>query len=345
MGGRLLRDVTRRVSQALCSVNQRSGEAKNRLFRLPPSRQLQDSTKQRDDGSLEDLVAVRPPAILPLARDAKHSRRPNRVPDLSATLATRFFSALLFRRRHRKQTACAGARVLELEGRGPGGILGRPTTVPGRVPWTLEQETTLALAPDGPFKPDADGAVRRENPVPLAWTDRDKSRDREASLGAGWILTARDDLPRRVETPRGHAQALPGPLRSPRDSNEGLFITRCVSDASQRRGSPVSIGAQELSAPCSFDEEEGAEIDVLLANPPTGHPQPRVSTPRRHCPRRLGPETATLSHGHGRADGRSLVSANGQVPRPRLAAPRPDARLLFRCGFSSPDDRTPVIRS
>ncbi|CAN0049376.1 unnamed protein product, partial [Choristocarpus tenellus] len=40
----------------------------------------------------------------------------------------------------------AGKRVVELEGHTRGGIFGRPATVPGRVPWTVEQETSKSFA-------------------------------------------------------------------------------------------------------------------------------------------------------------------------------------------------------
>lgn len=42
--------------------------------------------------------------------------------------------------------------MIELEGHAPGGIFGRPATGPGRIQWTVEQETSRVLAPDNPFK-------------------------------------------------------------------------------------------------------------------------------------------------------------------------------------------------
>ena len=49
------------------------------------------------------------------------------------------------------QVGSAGVRVIELEGHKPGGIFGRPATEPGRMQWTVEQETTRVLVPDNPF--------------------------------------------------------------------------------------------------------------------------------------------------------------------------------------------------
>lgn len=47
--------------------------------------------------------------------------------------------------------ANTGARVVELEGHQPGGMFGRTATDPGRVQWTVEQETSRVLAHDSPF--------------------------------------------------------------------------------------------------------------------------------------------------------------------------------------------------
>ncbi|CAM9446563.1 unnamed protein product [Scytosiphon promiscuus] len=52
----------------------------------------------------------------------------------------------------KKPVGSAGPRVIELEGHSPGGIFGRPATVPGRIQWTVEQETSRVLAPDNPFR-------------------------------------------------------------------------------------------------------------------------------------------------------------------------------------------------
>lgn len=47
--------------------------------------------------------------------------------------------------------ANTGARVVELEGHQPGGMFGRTATHPGRMQWTMEQETSRVLAHDSPF--------------------------------------------------------------------------------------------------------------------------------------------------------------------------------------------------
>ncbi|CAM9963077.1 unnamed protein product [Pylaiella littoralis] len=52
----------------------------------------------------------------------------------------------------KKPAGSAGVRVIELERHAPGGIFGRPATGPGRMQWTVEQETSRLLAPDNPFK-------------------------------------------------------------------------------------------------------------------------------------------------------------------------------------------------
>eukprot|EP00904_Undaria_pinnatifida_P000890 jgi/Undpi1/10801/HiC_scaffold_3.g01330.m1 len=58
----------------------------------------------------------------------------------------------------KKPVGSAGVRVIELEGHAPGGVFGRPATGPGRIQWTVEQETSRVLAPDNPFaKAAADG--------------------------------------------------------------------------------------------------------------------------------------------------------------------------------------------
>ena len=61
-----------------------------------------------------------------------------------------------------KQAGSAGARVIELEGHAPGGIFGRPATGPGRMQWTVEQETSRVLAPDNPFAQAAADGVGRQ---------------------------------------------------------------------------------------------------------------------------------------------------------------------------------------
>ncbi|CBN80161.1 expressed unknown protein [Ectocarpus siliculosus] len=52
----------------------------------------------------------------------------------------------------KKPAGSAGARVMVLEGHAPGGIFGRPVTGPGRMQWTVEQETSRVMAPDNPFR-------------------------------------------------------------------------------------------------------------------------------------------------------------------------------------------------
>ena len=59
----------------------------------------------------------------------------------------------------------AGARVIELEEHKPGGVFGRPATGPGRMQWTVEQETSRVLLPDNPFAEAAASGVRTCSPL------------------------------------------------------------------------------------------------------------------------------------------------------------------------------------
>ena len=51
-----------------------------------------------------------------------------------------------------RQLGIAGTRVVELEGHPPGNTFSLPAKGPGRIPWTIEQETARVLAPDNPFR-------------------------------------------------------------------------------------------------------------------------------------------------------------------------------------------------
>lgn len=51
-------------------------------------------------------------------------------------------------------------RVVELEGHRRGGIFGRPASGPGRMQWTVEQETSRIFAPDNPFAQMTTDGVR-----------------------------------------------------------------------------------------------------------------------------------------------------------------------------------------